>query len=68
MEANQRDRDDAVNEELATHISALAAPIYAALIARSPPAGTVSVEWHKRARAEAIDPARWLGVETLGTT
>lgn len=68
MEADEGHRDDAVNEELATHISLLAAPIYSAMIARSPPAGTVSVEWHKRARAEAIERARELWIATLAAT
>ena len=54
-------------EGLATHISALAAPIYAALLARGLPTGASPAAWHEHIRTEAIARAHELWVATLAT-
>lgn len=56
-----------MNDEdgLATHISALAAPIFGALIVRASIDEVGDPEWRKQARADAIELARELWVATL---
>jgi hypothetical protein len=54
-----------VNDELAAHISLLAAPIFAALIATSPPERVNDEEWRAVARIGAISMARELWMATL---
>jgi len=49
-----------VIEELATHISLLAAPVYAALISRAPPGKIGDDAWQEQARTIALALAREL--------
>jgi hypothetical protein len=56
-----------MNDELATHISLLAAPIFAALIATSPPETVNDEAWRAMARIGAISMARELWEATLAT-
>jgi hypothetical protein len=60
---------DQVNRELAEHISALAAPIYAALIVRAvaPKEMVGDPVWQDQARSVAINLAHDLWLATLGT-
>ena len=56
-----------MNEELATHISLLAAPIFAALIATSPPESVNDEAYRAVATIGAIRMARELWEATLAT-
>jgi hypothetical protein len=55
-----------VNRELAEHVSLIAAPIFAALIARAaPPQMIGDPDWQKQAHAVAINLAHDLWLATL---
>lgn len=56
-----------MNSELATHISLLAAPIYAAMLTRKPDGTVFDRAWHDSARAAAIAFAIELWKATLET-
>ena len=55
-----------MNDELATHISLLAAPIFAALLQRGSVIDLEGSEWQKTARAWAIRQAQQLWEDTRG--